>query len=337
MGGTALSGMVLGARTSARQTGVSLLLNWKPSGLHVPYYVAKAKGFYADESVSITGIESGQGSDFSAKQVGLGNTAFAVTSADQLLNVNSRGLSAQSVGVVMQRSPVVVFTTRETFGDELATPSQLVGKTVGTGPGMVRLLTELLLEREGVRSKVTLTDTGFDTVQQLLAGKIDAAGGVFGDAVVARQNAKNVSSIPVAESIPSYGHVVATRPSFAQKNPETTRGFLRATAHGAAWATENPQKATDILVTENPSLKPTKRVQREKWKRMATQYVLSNAVRDHGWGWSSERPWATMRQALADATLLGGPINAQSVWTNEYLDTDTKYVGRYASLVGDEE
>ncbi|WP_158057492.1 ABC transporter substrate-binding protein [Halorussus halophilus] len=334
IGGTALGTNALASSVAGRQTeGVSLLLNWKPSGLHVPYYVAESKGFYDEEGVSLGGIESGQGSDFSAKQVGLGNTAFAVTSADQLLNVNSRGLSAQSVGVVMQRSPVVVFTTRETFGGELTSADQLAGKTVGTGPGMVRLLTKLLLERKGVRSDVTLTDTGFDTVQQLLAGKIDAAGGVFGDAVVARQKANAVSSIPVAEAIPSYGHVLATKSAFAQNNPETVRGFLRATARGAAWATDNPKRATDVLVSANPSLKPTRSVQREKWEQMAREYVLSNAVRDHGWGWSRPQPWATMHRALDDANLLGGAVEPNSVWTNEYLDPDAKFVGRYASQV----
>ena len=334
VGGTALGTGALGGSVAARQGGgVSLLLNWKPSGLHVPYYVARAKGYYENEGIDVTDIESGQGSDFSAKQVALGNTTFAVTSADQLLNVNSRGLSAKSVGVVMQRSPVVVFATRESFGEALTSVDQLAGKTVGTGPGMVKLLTKLLLERKGVLSDVTLSATGFDTVQQLLAGKIDAAGGVFGDAVVARRKAAQVYSIPVAKTIPSYGHVLATQGSFASENPEAVRGFLRATARGAAWATDNPKKATDILVAANPSLKPTRVVQREKWKLMARQYVLSAAVRNHGWGWSDQMPWATMKRALGNADLLGGSVDPRSVWTNQYLDMDAKYVGRYASLV----
>jgi ABC-type amino acid transport substrate-binding protein len=40
----------------------------------------------------------------------------------------------------MQRSPVVLFADREAFGEEFTSADQLAGKTVGTGPGTVRLL-----------------------------------------------------------------------------------------------------------------------------------------------------------------------------------------------------
>lgn len=328
------AGVAIG-RASASQNdgGPSLLLNWKPSGLHVPYYAAQVQGYYEEEGVELDGIESGQGSDFAAKQVGLGNAQLAVTSADQILNTNSRGLSPLSVGVMMQRSPVVVFTTRETFGGELESADQLAGKTVGTGPGMVRTLTEALLERNGVREDVTMTDTGYDTVQQLLAGEIDAAGGVFGDAVVARDRGAAVSSISVADAIPSYGHVLATSEGYASDNAETVRGFLRATARGAAWATRNPEDATDALVEANPSLAETRAVQREKWAVMAREYVLSETVRERGWGWSDEEPWREMKETLEGADILGGEVDPSAVWTNEYLDEDSEYVGEYASNV----
>ncbi|UPV99674.1 ABC transporter substrate-binding protein [Halorussus gelatinilyticus] len=319
--------------TSGQSSGVSLLLNWKPNGLHVPYYAAKARGYYDEQGVNLTGIEAGQGSDFAAKQVGLGNTPFAVTGASQILNVNSRGLSPRSVGVMMQRSPVVVFTTGETFGGELTSADQLAGKTVGTGPGMVKILTKLLLERQGVLSEVELVDTGFDTVQQLLSGKIDAAGGVFADAVVARRKAETVSSIPVAKTIPSYGHVVAANDEFAAENPETVRGFLNATARGAAWATDNPERATEALIAANPAVSETADVQRAKWVEMASRYVLSESVRQHAFGWSDAKPWQTMYEALRGAELLGGDVDPSTVWTNEYLDTDYRYVGEYAAQV----
>ncbi|WP_318568548.1 ABC transporter substrate-binding protein [Salinigranum marinum] len=316
-------------------TDVSLLLNWKPSGLHAPYYAAKAEGFYQEEGLSLTSIESGQGSDFSAKQAGLGNTAFAITSADQVLNVNSRELSPVSVGVVMQRSPVVVFSTRETLGGEFTDPAQLAGKTVGTGPGMVRILTRLLLDRAGVLDSVEIVDTGYDTVQQLLSGKIDAAGGVFGDAVDARAQGYTTDLVQVASEVPSYGHVVATQGTFADEHPETTRAFLRATARGAAWAATNPEAATDHLVSAVPALSESRDRQRDKWTLMNREFVLSETVASNGWGWSEAAPWETMRDALADADLLGGSVTPSEVWTNDYLDTGDRYVGSYADVVSE--
>lgn len=314
---------------------VSLLLNWKPSGLHVPYYAARAEGFYEAEGLTLSKIEPGQGSDFSAKQAGLGNSEFVVTSSDQVLNVNSRDLSPLSVGVVMQKSPVVVFSTRETFGGELTEAAQLAGGTVGTGPGMVRVLTELFLERAGIRSDVELVDTGYDTVQQLLAGKIDAAGGVFGDAISARAQGHTTDSLRVADAVPAYGHVVATERGFASEHPETVAAFLRATARGAAWGRNNVESAMDALVDANESLAESRDQQREKWLTMADEHVVSETVREHGWGWSEGEPWRVTAEALREADQLGGEVDPAAVWTNDHLDTDARYVDAYAEVVSD--
>lgn len=316
-------------------TDVSLLLNWKPSGLHVPYYAAAAEGFYEQQGLSLAGIEAGQGSDFSAKQAGLGNETFAVTSADQVLNINSRDLSPLSVGVVMQRSPVVLFTVRENFGSEFTDASQLEGRTVGTGPGMVRLLSKLLLERRGVLDSVEIVDTGYDTVQRLLSGEIDAAGGVFGDVVDARHQGYETDFVRVASAVPSYGHVVASKRSFARDHPETVRAFLRATARGAAWAHDNPEAAVDHLVEAVPALSESRDRQRDKWRLLRDEFMLSETVRNRGWGWSDPGPWQSMHEALRGTDLLDGSVDPASVWSNDYLDREYQYVGSYADVISE--
>ena len=314
-------------------TDVSLLLNWKPSGLHVPYYAAKAKGYYADEGLTLSKIESGQGSDFSAKQVALGKRPFGITSCDQVIKTTAKNLSPLSVGVVMQKSPVVVFSVRKNFGAKLTNVNQLKGKKIGSGPGMVRILTKLLLKKHGVLDSVTMVDTGYDTVQQLLAGKIDAAGGVFGDVVDTRQHNVTVDSLSVASSIDSYGHVVATGTKFAKKHPKTVAAFLRATARGAAWATNNPKKATDKLVSAVSALSESRRTQLTKWKLMSSKYMLSDAVKNHGWGWSKPTPWQQTRDALYGSGLIDTKIDPSSAWTNDHLNTNYEYIGSYAKKV----
>ncbi|MFT4921149.1 MAG: NitT/TauT family transport system substrate-binding protein [Haloarculaceae archaeon] len=323
------------AEASSGSTEVSLLLNWKPNGLHVPYYTAKARRYYEEAGLSVSSIDPGEGSEFSAKQAGLGNNAFAISSSDQVLNINSRDLSPLAVGVVMQKSPVVVFTTPETFGEEFTSVDQLAGKQVGTGPGMVRIMTELLLERHGLLSEVELVDTGFDTVQQLLTGKVDAAGGVFGDAIAARAQGNTVQSIPVAETVDSYGHVITTNREFARSNPDAVRSFLEATARGAAWAQQNPDQGVDHLVDANQVLGESRDQQLENWETMASQFMLSQTVEETGWGWSRPNPWETAATALADAGLLGGEVDPATVWTNEYLDTDAEYIGSYTDVISE--
>ncbi len=312
----------------------SLLLNWQPGGLHVPYYAAASEGFYGDEGIEITEIESGQGSDFSATQAGLGNTDFAVTSSDQVLNVNAdEDLDVRSVGVVMQRGPTQVFTARENFGNELTTPDQLEGMTLGSGPGMVRQMVEAYLDHEGVLETVEYVDSGFDTVQQLLSGEIDAAGGVFSDVVDARHQGYEIDALSVDDAIPAYGHLVSTSASFAESNPDAVRSFLRATARGAVWANENPEAGTGHLIDAVPELEDTRENQRDKWDELRSGFMLSETVEENGWGWHDPAVWDSISSTLADGGFPGGDADADAAWTNEYLDTDDEHIAAYATRV----
>jgi len=311
----------------------SLVLNWRINGLHAPYFAAKAQGFYGEEGFDSVGIEGGEGSDVAAQQAALGNTEFAISSSDQVLNVRSGDLSPLAVGVVMQRNPAVVFTARENFGAELTGPEQLEGLTVGSGPGMVRQMTQAYLAAHSLRESTEYVDTGYDTVQQLLTGEVDAAGGVFSDVVDARQQDYQVDTLSIHGTIPSYGHLVTVGEDFAADNPETVRAFLRATARGAVWANRNPDAATDALVEARPELEEVRENQRNKWEEMRTGYMLSDAVREHGWGWSDPRPWESTHETLAAGDFFENPVDPADAWTNEYLDTDDAFLGGYADRV----
>jgi NitT/TauT family transport system substrate-binding protein len=311
---------------------VTLLLNWQISGLHAPYVAALDNGFYGDEGFESVDIQSGDGSDFAANQVGLGNVEFAISSSDQILNVNSRELSPRSVGVVMQRNPNVIFASREHFG-ELSDPEQLTGATVGSGPGMVRQMTHAYLEHHGIFDSVEYVDTGFDTVQQLLTGEIDAAGGVFGDVVDAEQQGADIDVLRIHDTIPSYGHLVAVDEEFGRENSNTVRAFLRATARGAVWASRNPDEAIELLVDMQPELGEVRENQRNKWDALRTEYMLSETVTDNGWGWNASEPWRRTYETLDDADVFENDVDPDDVWTNEYLDTEYEYISDYATMV----
>ncbi|WP_436347314.1 ABC transporter substrate-binding protein [Natronorubrum sp. FCH18a] len=314
-------------------TDVTLLLNWRISGLHAPYVAARENGFYDEEGFGNVEIESGDGADFAANQAGLGNVEFAISSADQVLNVNSRGLSPLCVGVVMQRNPNVVFAARDGFG-ELTDPEQLEGATVGSGPGMVREMTQAYLDRHGVLESVDYVDAGFDTVQQLLAGDLDAAGGVFGDVVDAEQQGAEADVLSIDETIRSYGHLVAVDEGFAAENETTVRSFLRATARGAAWASENPEEAIDALVDVQPELEEVRENQLEKWEQMYAEYMLSDAIRERGWGVSDTEPWGETYETLASADVFEDDVDPETVWTNDYLDDEYEYIADYDGQAG---
>ncbi|WP_306061446.1 ABC transporter substrate-binding protein [Natronococcus wangiae] len=317
---------------SEKPESVTLLLNWKVNGLHVPYITAHENGFYEEEGFDVE-FESGDGSDFAANQAGLGNVEFAISSGDQILAVNSKGLSPIAIGIVMQRNPNVIFADRDQFG-EFADPERLEGATVGSGPGMVQTMTEAYLDHHGVLDSVDYVDTGFDTVQRLLGGEIDAAGGVFGDVVDAEHQGREIDVLEIQDAVPSYGHLIATDQSFAEENPDTVSAFLRATAKGAVWAIENSDEAMDALVDVQPELDEARENQADKWERLYERYMHSETVEAEGWGASAPEPWKETYETLVDADALNGDVDPDEVWTNEYLDTDDEYIAKYAERTG---
>ncbi|MFC6718061.1 ABC transporter substrate-binding protein [Natrialbaceae archaeon GCM10025810] len=338
-GGIALSGCIGGSGRDGTAGGsgdefgsVTLLLNWNMSGLHVPYVAARENGFYEEEGFADVEIENGDGADFAANQAGLGNVEFAISSADQILAVNAEELSPVSVGIVMQRNPNVVFADRNSFG-RLDDPERLEGATVGSGPGMVRTMTEAFLDHHGVLDGVEYVDTGFDTVQQVLNGDVDAAGGVFSDVVDAEHQGGEIDVLEIESAVASYGHLVATDRRFAERNADAVSGFLRATARGTAWAAENPDEAIDHLVDVHPELEETRENQAAKWERMYAEYLLSDAVEADGWGASGSGPWTETYETLSAADAIENDVDPESVWTNEYLDGDAEYVSDFAERV----
>lgn len=309
---------------------VDLLLNWRPSGLHVPYYTAVERGFYEDHGLEVSNIESGQGSDFSATQVGLDNVEFGVSSSDQVLNVTGEGLAPVCVGVIMQRGPIVLFTDRNQFGEEIREPAQLEGVTLGSGPGMVRMMATAYLEYHGLGDGIEFVDAGSDIVQQLLTGEVDAAAGVFSDVVDARHQNATIDSLHVADDIPFYGHVITTSQSFLEEYPDTVRAFLQGTARGAAWAANDVEGGTDILIDAVPELEVARENQRDKWDVLREEYLVSKTVEEQGWGWSEGDVWATTAEILLDHNFLEEEVDPDAVWTNDLLDTNYPYIGDFA-------
>lgn len=332
-GGDEPEGGAEGSGSEPEVGSVSLLLNWRISGLHAPYFAALSNGFYEEEGFDEVEIESGQGSDFAAQQVAIGNTEFAISSSDQVLNVASRELSPRCVGVVMQHNPVVLFAPADRF-DEFE-PGALGGVTVGSGPGMVRQMAEAYLEHHGVLEDVEYVDSGFDTVQQLLTGEIDVAGGVFSDVVDAEHQGEEIERLAVGDAIPSYGHQVAVDAGFAEENPETVRSFLRATARGAVEADRDPEAAIDALVDRQPELEEVRENQRDKWDLMREEYMPSPAVEANGWGWSEPEPWERTHETLDEGGFFEGEVDPDTVWTNALLDTEYEYIADYVDLTGE--
>jgi len=320
--------------TPTEPTDVSAILNWKPNATQAGYFVADQNGFYEEEGLNVE-LVPGQGGGFAAKQVGLGNQDIGLGTGVALLQARNRDLDIRSFAGA-QDSNAAIYTVEEQFGGQLTEPSQLAGKRVAVVAESAKTMTylQMLLKQEGIREDVELVNVGVEQqTSNLLSGNVDAAVGIFSDSVGLQRKGYNASMLWLANYTPAIGRTVFAQPGYVTENPDVMRGFLRATARGWAWASNNPEGAMDRMIEARPSLSKSREVGLLKLKYTAKNLVLTDTVREHGWGHQRADAWEQVVTNLAESDVVGTDISADDVWTNEYLDTETTYVGDYAAQV----
>ncbi|RKD94849.1 ABC transporter substrate-binding protein [Halopiger aswanensis] len=327
------------ADATETRTTVDFQLNWEPNGFQAPYFLARERGFYADEGLEVRFVE-GHGSPFAAEQAAKGRAEFALAGASAVLSVQSRGLEPLAVAAVTGTTPAAVYTLRDTFGEPLEEPAQLAGCTIAPSATKTRILAAQLLEDAGIRDEIELLDVDDHThhrVQhKVLEGEVDAAVGVVTNGYeLEREHDRTADELPIGDALGVYGMTIVTEPAFAEANPETVRSFLRGTARGWEAATSDPEAAIDVLVSRNATLERTRDVERRKFETAATELQFTEVVRRRGWGTHDGQRWRRLGRTLSETDLLEGAIDPDAAWTNEFAETDEPVLANYADRVDD--
>lgn len=111
-------------------TPVRLQLQWVTQAQFAGYYAAQQMGFYADEGLDVTILES-HGDIQPADAVSAGEADFGVTWAPRVLQANENGADLVNIAQIFQRSGTVLVSFAET-GIEEAT--DIVLKRIGYWP-----------------------------------------------------------------------------------------------------------------------------------------------------------------------------------------------------------
>lgn len=313
---------------------VRLLLDWKANATHAGSFVAKRKGFYNDEGLSVT-IDSGQGGLSTAKQVGLQKYTLGLTSAAAILQTRTKKLDVVSYAAAQQSPNSVVYTVTEAFGKPLSNITQLKGKTIAAATSSSNLaVLKAILKRRGILDTVEFLNVGWGQLTPaFLSGNADAALGAFPDGIALDRKGYDSSMLWLTDYIPTVGRSIAAHASVAEKSPEVLGSFLRATAKGWAWASNHPEAAMDLLIKARPRLRTVRDLGILKIKYTAQKLILTKTVRTHGWGHQPTNDWRTITTIFTETGTLPSSIDVGEAWTNEYLDSEYKYIGEYANQV----
>ncbi len=254
--------LAAGLATSAAwaQETVTLQLKWVTQAQFAGYYVAEAKGFYAEENLAVT-IKPG-GPDIAPEQVAAGGGADVITTwMAAALAARERGVPLVNIAQPF-KGQGLSFTCRKDMG--VTSTADFPGKTLGVWffgneYPFYAWMAKLGLATDGSAGGVTVLKQAFD-VEALLQKQAACisvmtyneygqvlAGGLTPDDLVTFRYAEE--GVRVLEDGLYVLESNLADPAFRDKMAR----FVRASMKGWKYAEENPEEAAQIVVDADQS------------------------------------------------------------------------------------
>jgi NitT/TauT family transport system substrate-binding protein len=298
---------------------VSVRMDFLIRGYHSGFYVALAKGWYADAGLNVT-IAEGTGSLATAQSVAAGNDTFGLVDATSMIQANAQGAGLTMVANMRARNGAAIIV-RKSSG--INTPDQLAGhKLAITPPGTFFYnLWPLYAKAAGIdASKVTLLPmSNFIFLQQFLAGNVDGIIGLVDGELTQLQLAHIPTNVfPFADKgLDTISHGIVVKSSLIQSDPELVKKFVQVSLRGWHFMLDNPNQAIGILQKTYPNIDPVQYVARIK----GVKHVISTANNaGHPLGWMSVKDWGKTTLLLSkygNITTIPGGIN--NLFTNQFV------------------
>jgi NitT/TauT family transport system substrate-binding protein len=250
--------LVLGVNYNAQAADkIKFQLDWIIEGKHVPFFVARDRGFFEKNGLEVTLLE-GKGSANSATFVDVGSADYSYGDFLTAVQVMSKGGKNRAIGVGMTFNGGG-FIFLESSG--IKTAKDLEGKNFGTNPGDFAYI---LLPAAGAAAGFDPNKVVIKTMEPavrtpaLFEGKIDLMSGTNGSsiqrmAVLGKRQGKSVKYLFFRDlGLETYGHVLQAREDRIKNNPDQARRVVAAVFDAWAWSLQNPKEAFEIFMKANP-------------------------------------------------------------------------------------
>lgn len=291
-------------------------LGYLPDVQFAPFYVASARGFYAEEGLEVE-FQHGFASEL-YPLLAQGQLEFVVGDAEDVVTLRAsdpEGLRFVYVMALFQQVPNAIFALQEAG---VAEPADLAGKTVGL-PGefgsSYTAFQAVLRAANLTEADVTVEQIGFTQLEAVVSGRVDAAlGFVNNEPLVLAAQGVAVSVIPAGPYSPAPGSGVITTEATLEAGDLTER-FLRASQRGVAYALTDPEGAFEASRGFVDNLDET----RLGVLRATLPLWRSPYSRLNGLGFSNPQRWEELLTLLRETGRLETDLSADTFFTNDYL------------------
>ena len=302
-------------------TSVRVALDWFPWSNHSGLFIAREKGYFADEGLDVT-IYTPDDPATVLLTVGAGQDEFGLSYQVQVLLAREQEVPTVSIAALVQH-PLNSVMALQASG--IQRPRDLVGKKVGS-PGIptdVPLLRTMLkadgLSDAEVDAVITdMVNVGFDLVPALISKRVDAIVGAYWvhESISAENQGFPVSIMRMEEwGVPDFYEIVlVTGEELVRDDPELVERFVRAVLRGYQDAVADPQGAIDILFQAAPEIDPA--IERPGVALLSPLWIEG----DLGFGWQTRDKWASFAAWMQANDLLGGAVDPDKAFTNRFVE-----------------
>lgn len=306
---------------AAAADSITLQLKWVTQAQFAGYYVAKDKGFYAEEDLDVE-INPG-GPDIAPPQVIAGGGADVIVDwMPSALASRERGLSIVNIAQPFKSSGMMLVCLKDTG---ITSPEDFRGRTLGVWffgneYPFLSWMSQLGIPTDGSDNGVTVLKQGFN-VSPLLQRQADCistmtyneywqvidAGFTPDDLVVFKYEDQGVATLEDGLYVMEDQ---LTDPAFVDKMVR----FVRASMRGWKYAEDNPDEAADIVLDNDATGAQTEKHQRRMMGEIAKLTAGSNGSLDPA---DYERTVDTLLASESDPVITKRPEGA---WTHQITD-----------------
>ena len=230
---------------------VDVVLDWYPNAVHAFIYEAIDKGYFADEGLQVNVLFPSNATDpLTMTAAGKADIGFYYQE-DTIIAKANEGVPVKVLGAVVQEPIAIMASLKE---KNITQPADLVGKTIGyAGTELSEALIRSIMENVGADySDVTMIDVGFDLMNSMTTGNVDATIGCLVNHEVPQMEEEGfeVNWFDLDDyGVPTYyeGVFLANDDAIANDS-ETLAAFLRASYKGFTDMQSNPKEALNILL-----------------------------------------------------------------------------------------
>lgn len=301
------------SQTPSELTHIDVGVGFVPNVQFAPFYVAQAKGFFAEEGLDVA-LEHGFENDFVALTA-QGERQFAVASGDQVILARAQGLPVIYVMKWYQRFPVAVMALTETGIDA---PAELSGHSVGI-PGLFGasyVAWEALVYAAGLDdSDVRLESIGFTQAEAVSQGQVDAAVVYIANEPVQLDEAGvRVNVIEVSDYIDLVSNGLITNESVIRENPDLVGRLVAATLRGLEYTIANPDEAFEIARQAVPEI-----TDEDAHTQRAVLEASIALWRSNQPGVSDPQSWFDSAEFMLATGLIESPVDVETLYTNQFV------------------